>query len=62
MPTRSSPSRSVDPTDSPIAWFAVLERARITGNHELAAKAEAELRRLGVSVKFTHREGVGHDH
>jgi hypothetical protein len=42
-------------TDSPTAWFAVLERARLTDDYELAAKAQAELERLGVRVKFDRR-------
>jgi hypothetical protein len=42
--------------DSPTAWFAVLERARLTEDYELAAKAQAELERLGVKVRFHRRE------
>jgi len=46
------------------AWFLVLERARLTDNYELAARAEANLRRLGVEVRFRrqarrdHRKGA----
>ena len=39
--------------ESPTAWFAVLERARMDGNHERAAQAIRELRRLGITVRFT---------
>ena len=42
-------------TESPTAWFAVLERARLTEDFELAAKARAELERLGVKVRFLRR-------
>lgn len=37
---------------SPTAWFAVLERARLTGDKSLERRAIAQLRRLGVSVRF----------
>lgn len=38
--------------DSPTAWFAVLEAARLRDDHERAAEAIRQLRRLGVEVKF----------
>jgi hypothetical protein len=38
--------------DSPIAWFAVLERARQTDDFELAAEAQQQLKRLGVFVTY----------
>jgi len=38
--------------DSPTAWFAVLDRARETGDFQLAAKAQEALERLGVVVRF----------
>ena len=41
-----------EPVDSPVAWFTVLEHARLVNDFELAAKAQRELRRLGVLVKF----------
>lgn len=46
--------------DSPTAWFATLDRARNTGDAELAAKAKSELKRLGVRVDFaaTPRKAV----
>lgn len=40
------------PTDSPVAWFAVLERARRIEDFEMAAQALRELERLGVRVKY----------
>ena len=39
-------------TDSPTAWFAVLDRARAEGDFALAERAQRELERLGVRVKF----------
>ena len=38
--------------DSPTAWFVVLDRARAEADHERAAMALRELRRLGVIVRF----------
>jgi len=38
--------------DSPVAWFVVLERARLDRNFQLATKAIQELGRLGVIVKY----------
>ncbi len=38
--------------ESPTAWFACLERARLTDNYELAARAQWQLERLGVIVVF----------
>lgn len=43
------------PSDSPTAWFAVLERARMTDDYRLAAEAVAQLARLGVTVRFPRR-------
>ncbi len=37
---------------SPTAWFAVLERARLTGDKSLERRAMVQLKRLGVSVRF----------
>lgn len=41
--------------DLPHAWMAVLERARSTGDYDLARYADAELRRLGVRVSYDAR-------
>lgn len=51
------------PEDCPTAWFAVLERARLDEDHERAAEAIRQLRRLGVHVRFerTKKPGVGDD-
>ena len=38
--------------DCQTAWFAMLERARLTGDRESEARARRELARLGVSVNF----------
>ncbi len=52
-------------SNSPVAWFVVLERARQDSNFELAAKARQELGRLGVIVKYrrlaTLRRPGGHN-
>ena len=44
---------STRPEDSPTAWFAVLERARLTRDHGLAERARQQLARLGVAVTFS---------
>ena len=47
--------------DSPVAWFAVLDRARQTSDFELASKAKRELERLGVKVTYSPaRKAVRH--
>jgi len=43
--------------NSPTAWFAVLERARLTGDSSLERRAVAQLARLGVTVHFEHGDG-----
>ncbi len=50
MPQQSKQSQGDSPADSQTAWFAALERARLTDDYALAAKAQHELQRLGVSV------------
>ena len=47
-----------DPHDSPTAWFAMLERARLIDNYEMASRAQSELKRLGVVVKFVRPQGL----
>lgn len=49
---RKKPTPDRRPEDSPTAWFAVLERARFADDYALAAKAQRELERLGVRVRF----------
>jgi hypothetical protein len=44
--------------DIPTYWFALLEQARERGNYEAAARAQRELGRLGVRVKFNTRRPV----
>jgi hypothetical protein len=46
--------------ESPVAWFAVLERARETEDFEAAAEAVQQLERLGVKVKFRKPRGARH--
>jgi len=48
--TRSPAARQA--ANSPIAWFAMLERGRQTGNRALVSGAARELARLGVVVTF----------
>ncbi len=54
---KKTKTKPADSTDSPVAWFCVLERARNTDDYELAARANHELKRLGVDVRFrrTHK-------
>jgi hypothetical protein len=40
--------------DLPIYWFAILDRAVEEGDHAAAAKAQRELARLGVQVRYGH--------
>ena len=40
------------PTDWPLYWFAKLDKAVQQGDHESAAEAQKELRRLGVRVNY----------
>jgi len=37
----------------PLYWFAKLEQAVDDGNHEAAAEAQRQLRRLGVRVAYS---------
>lgn len=56
MSKSEKPSNTDDSVDSPTAWFAVLERARLTDDYGLAARAQSELTRLGVAVKFSSKQ------
>jgi hypothetical protein len=40
------------PTDWPLYWFARLEKAVEEGDHQSAAEAQRELKRLGVRVCY----------
>lgn len=54
MPNQQRPDESsYRPEDSPVVWFVMLERARRSSDFELAAKAQQELERLGVKVKYS---------
>lgn len=44
-----------DHRDQPTYWFALLEIARAQGDHETAAEALRELRRLGVRVSYERK-------
>ena len=52
MSQRDPKTNDPEAITSPTAWFAVLERARLVEDYELAAKAKRELERLGVKVKW----------
>ena len=45
--------------NSPMAWFCVLEAARTQGDYVKAAKAQDELRRLGIEVRYCIQVEVG---
>ncbi|MBE3039528.1 MAG: hypothetical protein IMZ62_12035 [Chloroflexi bacterium] len=47
--------------DSPVAWFVVLERARLDQDFRRAHGAMRELQRLGVTVKYRKPKGPRHD-
>lgn len=44
-----------DPDESPIVWFAILDRALEVGDLPRAVEAQEELRRLGVEVRVLCR-------
>ncbi len=50
MAHQSKPSPAID---SATAWFAVLEAAKLRNDFERAAEAIRQLRRLGVTVRFS---------
>lgn len=52
MAKRHRKNKVYQPEDSPAAWFVMLERARQTNDSALAARAQQELNRLGVTVTY----------
>lgn len=44
------------PEDQPIYWFSVLELSRDRGDIQTAARAQRELKRLGVAVTYPRLE------
>jgi len=42
--------------DSPIAWFACLDRALREEDFDLAGESQRQLNRLGVSVSFKQKK------
>lgn len=42
--------------DHAVIWFAVLQRARLSDNRQLAADACAELDRLGIHIRYSNHE------
>jgi hypothetical protein len=53
MPARpNKPSRSIgeELADSPVLWFALLERARLTSDRALERRARRALARAGITV------------
>jgi len=55
----SQQTEKLNASDSPIAWFVVLETARRQNNFELAARAKGELERLGVVIKYQKQAARG---
>lgn len=47
--------------NSPVAWFVVLERARLGNDFDVAARAKRELERLGVIIKYRKARSRGSD-
>jgi hypothetical protein len=45
-------ANETDWRNSPIAWFAALERARHIEDFELAAEAQRQLKRLGIIIIY----------
>jgi hypothetical protein len=43
-------------TDVPVYWFVILEEALDQGDLEQAARAQKELKRLGVTVTYRRRQ------
>ncbi len=43
-------------TDVPIYWFVILEEALDQGDLQQAARAQKELKRLGVTVTYRRRQ------
>jgi len=48
--------------NSPIAWFAVLQRGLAEGDYELASEAQNQLKRLGVTVSFQREKSGSSGH
>jgi hypothetical protein len=46
---------SLDDRDDPVIWLPLLERGRRTGDFELAARAQQELARLGIRVRYDQK-------
>jgi hypothetical protein len=51
----SAPAASDEYADEPLYWFAILDQAVGRGDHQAAAEAQAQLERLGISVKYRGR-------
>src|SRR5262245_16740602 len=51
-PRRPAGSRSDDISSSPVVWFALLERARLSADSRLARHARRMLARAGVQVIY----------
>ena len=52
-------ARTTDPASSPVVWFAVLERARLTNDDALSRHARAMLAQAGVYVLYDQGQGPG---
>ena len=62
MASTSSERETARAAAWPLYWFAVLEQALDVGDLEAAAKAQRELRRLGVKVTYRRLERKGDVH
>lgn len=52
MKNQQGKTTETEVRNSPIAWFYILEDARKRGDFERAAKAQKQLKRLGVHVSY----------
>jgi len=52
-------AEKLNASDSPIAWFVVLETARRQNDFELASRAKHELERLGIGIKYRKHTAKG---
>jgi hypothetical protein len=64
MSRTTAPARPDPPParDWPAYWLVCLERAVAEGDYDAAARAQQELRRLGVEVTIRQRPREGPDH
>ena len=57
MPTGNDITKArCEAGESPTVWFAILERARLVNDFNLAASARTKLRELGVTVRYHQKQ------